>query len=251
MRWKRRVGRTQVELWWGDCMLLMKELREGSIDLVLCDPPYGVTALSWDRRLPSERLWAEYRRVVKPNGAIVLFAQQPYATELIRTAPKGWFRYEWIWNKRAVTGFGSAHLRPLRQHENILVFYAATPVYHPQGLMPLRRVRRSSGTAVYGSGLSGGGVQTFTNWPRSILEFARGRVERPCQKPVTLLEYLVRTYTDRGDVVLDNCMGTGTTGVACVRAGRSFIGMEKHLLGFAAAKCNVREAIQETADGRR
>jgi site-specific DNA-methyltransferase (adenine-specific) len=230
----------------------MRQIPEGSIDMVLCDPPYGVTELSWDTRVPAVPLWEQYRRVVKPNGAIVLFAQQPYATELIN-ANRHWFRYEWIWDKKAVTGFGSAKQRPLRAHENILVFYGATPVYHPQGLAPLRRVRRSSGTAVYGSGLCGGGMQEFTNWPRSILEFARGQVERPCQKPVALLEYLVRTYTDLGMVVLDNTMGSGTTGAAAVRAGRNFIGIEKDRRAFEMARTKVEQALREkaTADGRR
>jgi site-specific DNA-methyltransferase (adenine-specific) len=241
-----KLGKAQIQLRWGNCLELMKQIPDGSIDMVLCDPPYGVTDLAWDTRLPSERLWAEYRRVAKPNAAIVLFAQQPYATELIVANWKA-FRYEWIWDKKSPTGFGNARRRPLRAHENILVFCQEASVYHPQGLRPLQKVRRlrPANTAVYGHGLSSGGVQRFTNWPRSILEFARGHVERPCQKPVPLLEYLIRTYSNPGDAVLDNTMGTGTTGVAAVRAGRGFIGFERDLRAFAGAKFKIREAIKE------
>ncbi len=187
--WRGKAGKVWAELYRGECLELLKRVPDGSVDLVLCDPPYGVTALSWDTRVPTVPPWEQYRRVLKPNGAAVLFAQQPYATELIQ-GNRHWFRYEWIWDKKCVTGFGSAKLRPLRQHENILVFYGATPVYHPQGLtrLPLRRVRRSGGGQVYGAGLRGGAPQEFTGYPRSILSFPRGQVERPCQKPVPLLE---------------------------------------------------------------
>ncbi len=164
---------------------------------------------------------------MKPSGAIALFAQQPFATELAASAPRKMLRYDWVWDKGAVTGFGNAKRMPLRRHENILIFYRERPLYQPQGLRPVERCRtRTKQGEAYGAMRGGAYVQTYTGYPQSILRVRRERRAAACQKPVELLEYLIRTYTREGETVLDNTMGLGSAGVAAVRCGRSFIGME-------------------------
>lgn len=222
----------------------MSRLETGSVDLVLCDPPYGTTACAWDSVLPFQLLWEEYRRVLRPRGALVFFAAQPFATDLINSARK-LFRYDLVWEKSAPVGHANANRMPMRSHELLLVFYQRLPKYHPQGLVPLERpvVRRGSqhksGGVYHGMGKES--VQRFTNYPRSVLRFPNRKERRyhPTQKPVALLEYLVRTYTDPGDLVLDNCMGSGSTALACLNSGRRFSGFELDRDYFEIAQARV------------
>jgi len=238
-------ARPRVSLRCGDCVELMLSIPDATVDMVLCDPPYGVTNLAWDVRLPWDAVPQQYMRIAKPEAAIVLFAQQPYATELI-SAMRRWFRYEWIWDKVAVTGFLAARHRPLRAHENILVFYRSRALYQPQGMVRLPRPRLvRTATAIYGKNGGRQAFQEFTGLPRSILRFPAGRMGVPCEKPVALLEYLIRTYTRPGAVVLDHAMGSGSAGVAAVRTGRAFIGFEIDRKRFALAARRIREAQQE------
>ncbi len=232
-----------VRLERGDCVELMAGLPAESVDLVLADLPYGVTGCRWDKRIPMQPLWEQYRRVLKEHGAIVLFAQQPFATDLINAA-RPIFRYEWIWDKGAATGFANARRMPMRRHENILVFYKHLPTYHPQGLKPCRpRSRSSDSSEVYGGIRREAVVQCLTGYPQSIVRFGRGRDVAACQKPVGLLEYLVRTYTAEDETVLDNVMGTGSTGVAAANTGRAFIGFELDPERFRIAERRINEAI--------
>lgn len=231
-----------------DCLAGMSRIETGTVDLVLCDLPYGTTKCPWDRVLPFGPLWEQYRRVLKPRGALVLFAAQPFATDLINSARK-LFRYDLVWEKGTAVGHANANRMPMRSHELVLVFYQRLPKYHPQGLVPLEKpvVRRGSGRkagSVYG-GMRNASVQRFTGYPRSVLHFAsREKRLHPTQKPVELLEYLVRTYTDPGDLVLDNCMGSGSTAVAALRAGRRFVGFETDPGYFDIARRRVAEQLQ-------
>ena len=243
----------RIRLHNGDCLAGMSRIETGTVDLVLCDLPYGTTKRPWDRVIPFEPLWEQYRRVLKPRGALALFAAQPFATELINSARK-LFRYDLVWEKGTAVGHANANRMPMRSHELVLVFYQRLPKYHPQGLVPLEKpvVHRASGKkagSVYG-GMKNASVQQFTNYPRSVLHFAsRGKRLHPTQKPVELLEYLVRTYTDPGDLVLDNCMGSGSTAVAALQAGRRFVGFETNPEYFAAACQRVDERAAELRAG--
>lgn len=237
-----------------DCLVGMSRLETGTVDLVLCDLPYGTTDCPWDQVLPFEPLWEQYQRVLKPRGALVFFAAQPFATDLINSARK-LFRYDLVWEKTAAVGHANANRMPMRAHELILVFYRRLPKYHPQGLIPLERpvVRQADGKkagSVYGR-LKGGSVQRYTNYPRSVLRYSnrKGKRLHPTQKPVDLLEYLVRTYTDPGDLVLDNCMGSGSTAVAALQAGRRFVGFETDVGYFEAARRRVDACAAELRTG--
>lgn len=313
----------------------MKEIPDGSVDMILCDPPYGITDCKWDSVIPFGPLWKEYRRVLKPNGAAVLFGVQPFTTDLINSNRSG-FRYCWYWKKNNVTGAPFAKVQPMRCMEDICVFYTgaaqsnagrhkglraymqaeleasgmkrrdvdrllgnrmgshyftngsqfAIPsaenweklqstgrfqrsyesiraeyaqdaggnggqahTYNPQGLVrldkPIRRENTKNG--IYSAFRGEGRAQQYTNYPRNLLEFANEAVDsrkrlHPTQKPVALLEYLVRTYTNEGETVLDNCMGSGSTGVACANTGRRFIGMELDTEYFYIAKKRIEDA---------
>lgn len=237
-----------VRLIQGDCLTEMSRLPAGSVDMILCDLPYGTTACSWDAVIPFEPLWQEYKRVAKPNAAIVLTASQPFTYEVIASQRK-LFRYELIWKKSRITGFQLAKKMPMKAHENVLVFYRSLPTYNPQGLVAVNKtkVRKAGGE---GDGLRnatnsliGSYVQEFTGYPNSILEFQSvNSTVHPTQKPVALMEYLIRTYTNEGDVVLDNTMGSGTTGVAAVQTGRRFIGIERDPEYFAICQKRIGEA---------
>ena len=215
----------------GDCLKVMLHIPDKSIDLILCDLPYGVTQCAWDNCLDLDLLWKEYRRVVKLNGAIVLTAAQPFTSTLILSNPKE-FRYDWVWDKAGTTGFLNAKRMPLRRHESILVFSQKPSVYYPQ--MEIRGAVRKKGTLnqdndCYRPGL---GRESYNNtyYPTSILPIsnaAKGNKINPTQKPEALFEYLIKTYSLPGETVLDNCAGSFTTGVACLNTGRKFIGIEK------------------------
>lgn len=224
----------------GDCLELMKDIPDNSVDLILCDLPYGTTQNKWDSAIDLPALWAEYKRISR--GAIVLTASQPFTSALIMSRVD-WFRYAWVWEKSAATGHLNAKRMPMKLHEDVLVFSKRPAPYNPQGLVPYNKVtrRRHNGTNFGASGTEN--FQEFTNYPRSILRFADdAKPVHPTQKPVSLMEYLVRTYTNEGETVLDNCMGSGTTGVACVNTGRNFIGIEKDSEYFKIARRRIREA---------
>lgn len=233
----------------GDCLRLMRRMPAASVQLVLCDPPFGITNCAWDRKIAAAPMWREYARLLAQRGAVILFATCPNCVEWINAAPRGWARYEWVWRKNNATGAGNVRKMPLRSHEVALVFYRELPLYFPQGLRPCRRVRRSAiRTSVYHSTLGGSGhVTRQTGWPKSVLEFAREHKAAPAQKPVALLEYLIRTYTREGDVVLDNTMGLGSTGVAAVRCGRRFVGMEIDRERFRRGKERIVEEMRRRA----
>jgi site-specific DNA-methyltransferase (adenine-specific) len=234
------MGRLQLHL--GDCLELMKALPDASVDLILCDLPYGTTRNKWDSVLPFDALWAEYGRLCR--GAIVLTASQPFTSALVMSKA-AWFRHNWVWEKSAATGHLNAKRMPMKLHEDVVVFSKDAPPYNPQGLQPFNKVTRrgNNGTNFGASGSEN--FQEFTNYPRSIVRFPNDpKPVHPTQKPLALMEYLVATYSNQGDVVLDNCMGSGTTGVACMNTGRRFIGMEMDPSYFAIAQQRILEAVQ-------
>lgn len=213
----------------GDCLVEMATVKSRSVQMILTDLPYGATDCAWDRRIPMAPLWREFARVMAPHAACALFAQYPFLAELVRSAPRDWRIYDWIWDKVSCTGHANAKRMPLRQHEAVLIFYPRfeRPLYFPQGLVPTHRIRRAPrGSEVYHGGLDKPSVQRFTGYPKSIVRMERGNKLKPAEKPVKLLEMLIRTYTRPGDTVLDATMGLGSTGVAAVRCGRKFIGFE-------------------------
>jgi site-specific DNA-methyltransferase (adenine-specific) len=224
----------------GDCLKVMKEIPSGSVDMILCDLPYGTTACKWGTIIPFEPLWEQYERVIKDSGAIVLTANQPFTTTLINSNPS-LFRYCWYWKKKYSTGFMNANKMPLRNVEEVVVFYRRLPTYRPQGVVAVNRKqarRRDKATTIYNDmGLKEGEyTQEFTNYPSQVLEFGKeGNSVHPTQKPVALFEYLIETYTNEGETVLDNCIGSGTTAIAALNTGRYFIGIEKEKKYFDIA----------------
>lgn len=233
-----------MKLLHGDCLKLMKDIPDGSVDLILCDLPYGTTSCTWDSVLPLSELWEQYDRILKKDGTAVLFSAQPFTTQLIQSNRKA-FRYCWYWLKNHTTGFTFAKYQPMRKVEDICVFYRKHGVYNPQGLEKIKKLRKKvhqraplKDDTPYNVHEFVGKEYTprFKNWPVNVLQFSAERGYHPTQKPVPLLEYLVRTYTNEGDTVLDNCMGSGSTGVAVKRVGgRHFIGIEQNKVYFDIA----------------
>ena len=230
----------------GDCLELMEEIPDRSIDMILCDLPYGTTACKWDVIIPFDLLWQQYNRIAKDNTAIVLFSAQPFTTKLIYSNLKR-FKYCWYWKKNNATGGIFCKYQPMRCIEDICVFYDKMPTYNPQGLKKLDKIKVSqpSENSVYKK-KKNPSIQTHTGYPKHLLEFSNEALNNkrlhPTQKPVKLLEYLIKTYTNEGDTVLDNCMGSGSTGVASVNTNRSFIGIEKDDDYFAIAKERIEQA---------
>lgn len=224
-----------MQLYLGDCLDVLPTLPDKSVDMILCDLPYGTTQNKWDSVINLATLWGHYRRLCK--GAIVLTAAQPFTSSLVMSN-LSMFKYQWVWNKSKVTGVLNAKIQPLRNHEDVLVFYDRQPIYNPQGVS-LCDKRSATGVGVTGSSKNYGKVsqtedgtyrQTVTGYPRTVLQIpSEGKTVHPTQKPVALMEYLIRTYTNPGDVVLDNCAGSGSTGVAALQSGRQFIGIEREL----------------------
>jgi site-specific DNA-methyltransferase (adenine-specific) len=215
-----------VWLMQGDCLERMKEIASGSVDMILTDPPYGTTACKWDSIIPLEPMWEQLKRIIKPNGAIVMTASQPFTSILGASNIKD-LRYSWVWEKTAATGHLNAKRMPMKNAEDVLVFYSKQPTYNPQGIKTFNKItKRGNNGDCYGK--SGNeNLQEFTNYPRTIQKFAsEGKTVHSTQKPVALMEYLIKTYTNEGETVLDFTMGSGTTGVACVNTGRNFIGIE-------------------------
>ena len=235
-----------IDLKKGDCLELMKDIPDGSVDMILCDLPYGTTRNKWDSIIPLDLLWEQYERVIKDNGAIVLFGSQPFTTALNNSNTK-LYRYEWIWIKNNSTGFQLANKRPMKKHEIISVFYNKQPTYNPQGLQPYGKVnKRGSMGDNWDEMSSNQYIQKYTNYPTQLLEYSYDKEKlHPTQKPVALLEYLIKTYTNENETVLDNCMGSGSTGVACVNTSRKFIGMELEEDYFNIATKRINKAIED------
>ena len=234
-----------------DCLIGMDRIPDMSIDMILCDLPYGTTRNKWDSVIPLDRLWEQYKRVIKKGGAIVLTCQIPFMIN-VANSNREWLRYEWVWVKHNSTGFLNANRMPMKVHENILVFYDSLGKYNPQGAVhskkktpcgtmsdiydtnsdyakkkiQMRSANDSSKMTSNYNDSPRGYYFDLTNYPTDVLKFKNDIIAHPTAKPVALFEYLIRTYTDEGEIVLDNCMGSGTTAVACIRSGRHFIGFE-------------------------
>lgn len=239
------------EVYQGDCLEVMQDIDDNSVDMILSDPPYNKTSIKWDKMIPLEPLWRQYKRIIKDNGAIVLTAMQPFASKLVMSNPE-MFKYEWVWEKTQATGFFNAKKQPLRAHENVLVFYKKQPTYNPQkteGHKPInsytKYLETVNKTEVYGKctkEISGGGETD--RYPRSVIVFPSDKQTNhlyPTQKPVALFEYLVRTYSNEGDLVLDNAAGSGTTGVACQNLNRNYILIEKEPGGVELCRKRLTE----------
>jgi len=233
----------------------MVSIPDKSIDMILCDLPYGTTSCKWDSVIPFDKLWEAYKRIIKDDGAIVLFGSEPFATELRHSNLK-MYKYDWYWRKPNVTNFANAKKQPLRCVETISVFSKKQSRYFPQGLKVLNK-KCKNGKSVGGETLrtdidksSGKGklrtegyeyVQQFTNYPKQIFEFQHDKEKlHPTQKPIALCEYLIKTYTNENDIVLDNCMGSGSTGVACINTNRRFIGIELDDTYFKTAEERIK-----------
>lgn len=248
----------RIKLMHGDCLELMRQIPNRSVDMVLCDLPYGTTACKWDSVIPFEPLWEQYKRIVREMGAIVLFGKEPFSSNL-RLSNLQMFKYDWIWIKNNSVGFTNAHLQPMKRYEIISVFSRGKTSngnecnmpYYPQGLQPygkeLRNGNKKGKENSYWrpsmkSSNEGGYFQKFTNYPTDCLFFDKvvGAIH-PTQKPIALCEYLIKTYTHEGETVLDNCMGSGSTGVACVNTNRNFIGIEKDEKYFNIAKARIEK----------
>lgn len=267
------------QLYLGNCLVEMKNIAEDSIDLILCDLPYGTTdrsgvdkkgnnrILGWDTVIPLDELWQQYRRVLKPTGTVVLTADQPFTSQLV-ISNLGWFKYEWIWKKKKTTGFLHANARPMKETEDILIFSPLgasgcskkankNMTYNPQGLIEKNIKKKNSanrlGKFLHQPEHMGKNnkllheteyEQKYTNYPSEIIEFGfdKGSVH-PTQKPVALMEYLIKTYSNEGETVLDNCMGSGTTGVACIITNRKFIGIEMDDNYYKIAEDRIKNAV--------
>lgn len=238
-----------------DCLIGMNRIPNGAIDLVICDLPYGTTDLEWDTVIPFDSLWKQYKRVCKPNAAILLFGAQPFTTDLINSNRK-MFRYEIIWEKTLAVGFLNAKKIPLKAHENICVFYSKMPTYNPikTYIKETYRRRKQSGVAKQYSKTRGETIyeNDGTRFPRDVVKFSnftdtgfsgKGNHIHPTQKPVPLIEYLIKTYSNDGDLVLDNCIGSGTTAVAAINTGRRFVGFETNREYFDYANDRINAAI--------
>ena len=245
----------------GNCLTLLSNIEKGSIDLILCDLPYGTLNkknpfAQWDKQLSLEELWKHYKRIIKPQGVILLFAQGMFTAKLMMSNEK-WWKYNLIWDKVLATGFLNAKRQPLRSHEDICVFYNKTPIYNPQ--MHKGKPLHGKGTKYKDKELINRNYGKFyivddirkgntEKYPKSILTFQKPHPSitvYPTQKPISLLEFLIKTYSNEGDMVLDNCMGSGSTGVACIHTKRKFIGMEINESSFLIAKQRIEEAKNE------
>lgn len=234
-----------IDLQQGDCLELMKSIPDKSVDMILCDLPYGTTACKWDNIIPFEPLWEQYKRIIKDNGAICLFGSEPFSTELRHSNIK-MFRYDWIWEKSKGSGFYNAKKMPLKSHEIISIFYKKAPTYNPQMTIGKPYKCKQGYVGEY-LGKNINDVITIndgTRYPTSVQKFGIEVGLHPTQKPTPLLEYLIKTYTNEGDAVLDNCMGSGSTGVACVNTNRNFIGMELDEHYFEVAQNRIYDTVK-------
>jgi len=245
-----------IKLLQGDCLERMKEIESGSVDMILTDPPYGTTACKWDSVIPLEPMWEQLKRVIKPNGAIVMTASQPFTTTLISSNMK-MFKYCWVWEKNKGSNFGATRFQPMKEHEDICVFGNGRTTYNQQrikrseaGMGMVKNPVKSSGhrkgaksvTGNFDKGHSNRHLDPETRCPRSIIKFNTQVGLHPTQKPVALMEYLIKTYTNEGETVLDFTMGSGTTGVACKNLSRRFIGIELDEQYFKGAQDRISAA---------
>lgn len=235
-----------INLMHGDCIELMKTIPDGSVDMVLTDPPYGTTECKWDCIIDIKSMWVELERIIKPSAAIVLTSAQPFTSILVCSNQK-LFKYDLIWDKPSGTGFFNAKKMPLRNHENILVFYKKLPTYNPQMTHGHKRktaVKKEVNSECYGKAFKKTNYDSTSRYPRSIQTFSSDKQKsnlHPTQKPVSLMEWLIKTYTNEGDVVLDFAMGSGTTGVACRNLNRNFMGIELDENYFNIAKERIEK----------
>ena len=245
-----------INLMLGDCLEKMKEIPDGSVDMVMTDPPYGTTACKWDSVIPLEPMWEQLKRIIKPNGAIVMTASQPFTTALIASNMKS-FCFCWVWNKCFAGNFVQAKRQPLKDHEDIVVFSKTgkQPKYNPQMIKrdnPITKGGNKQSTAIPIAQTNAANSFGTSNkvydlkYPTSQIKFSSrvGRGLHPTQKPVALMEYLIKTYTNEGETVLDFTMGSGTTGVACVNLGRSFIGIEMDENYFNIASDRIKGTVK-------
>lgn len=235
----------------GDCLEWMPQIEDKSIDLIICDLPFGTTQNHWDKIIPFEPLWEQYNRVIKDDGVIILFGQGMFTADLMQSNKKMW-RYNLIWEKSHAVGFLNARRQPMRKHEDIMVFYKKLPTYNPQiEDKPLENIRptvtKGRLTSNYGE-FDEGNHRTIPEdktYPKSVLKIpneSRSATKHPTQKPIKLCEWLIKTYSNPGDIVLDNCMGSGTSAVACLNTNRKFIGIEKEWEYFEVANKRIEEA---------
>ena len=230
----------------GDCLEKMKDIQDGSIDFILCDLPYGTTACKWDSVIPTDLLWAEYERILKPDGVIALFGTEPFSS-VLRTSNLKMYKYDVIWEKHQATNPFFAKKGIMKIHENISIFYKKCGTYNPQKTYGHKTYSAfksdvKSVGEIYGSSKSVHyGNEDGSRYPTSILRFSGEKGFHPTQKPVKLLEYLIKTFSNEGETVLDNAMGSGSTGVACIHTGRNFIGIEKDEKYFNVAKSRIEE----------
>lgn len=248
----------EIQLMQGDCLEKMKDIPDKSIDMILCDLPYGIKNSRWDKIIPFEPLWEQYNRIIKSQKAILLFGREPFSSYL-RISNVKMFKYDWVWQKNSSADGLNAKNKPMNIHENILCFSDGNTanrnqhnmVYYPQGLRIYGKLAKSGnkqgrdGSRWRPSTNNKPYIQQYTNYPTTVLHFKKpSKAVHPTQKPVDLLEYLIRTYTNEGETVLDNCMGSGSTGVACVNTGRNFIGIELDEDYFNIAKKRINKAVE-------
>ena len=238
-----------IQLYKGDCLEVMKGMPSRSVDMILCDLPYGTTACKWDVIIPFDKLWEQYSRIIKNNTAVVLFGSQPFTTLLI-SSKIDWYRHSWVWNKKNISNPCCAKYQPLKQHEDVVVFGKKRVNYYPiKTELNLEREWKQYSKNNIVNVVNGKG-KTKGKYPKTILEFSnavrKGNLH-PTQKPVALLEYLIKTYTTERDLVLDNCMGSGSTGIACMNTNRKFIGIEKDDNYFEIAKKRIEKVRDDVS----
>ena len=245
-----------IKLYNGDCLEIMKDIPDGSIDMILCDLPYGTTACKWDTIIPFDKLWEQYNRIIKNNGAIALFGNEPFTSRLICSNLSG-FKYRWDWDKKIPSGMGYAKYRPMQQSEDVCIFTknGEKTFYNPQMIKRDKPIKSGGNTVqagVYsgfkcmGEGKEYKKTYEYKN-PTTLISFDKIRKDalHPTQKPVPLLEYLIKTYTNEGETILDNCMGSGSTGVACINTNRNFIGIELDENYFNIAQNRINDAKEQ------
>lgn len=235
------------QLFCGDCLTVMPTLPDGCADMILCDLPYGTTACAWDSVIPFEPLWTQYKRLIKPKGAIVLFGSQPFTSALVMSNPS-WFKYCWVWDKKGTGNFAVAKYQPLRASEDIAVFSSGACNYYPQMRKGILRKKGGGGMCII-NGMTRSHSINDAYYPTNMIRISNAnfadRGLHPTQKPVDLLAYLIRTYTNPSETVLDNTMGSGSTGVAAIQEGRKFIGIEQDDIYFTIAEDRIRKATYQ------
>lgn len=248
-----KIKTDNYEIYKGDCLEVMKSIPDKSVDMILCDLPYSQTKNQWDTIIPFDRLWEQYNRIIKDNGAIVLFANGMFTADLMKSNQKNW-KYNLVWNKVLISGFLNANRMPLRQHEDICVFYKKSPTYNPQKAKG--KPCHSKGKPKENENNNYGSFNFVDNskelgdmkHPTSIITVSKphpSKMVHPTQKPVPLLEWLIKTYTNECETVLDNCMGSGSTGVACILTDRKFIGIELDEKYYEISKSRLNEAVEK------